>query len=189
MAPRPRQSREQLLDAAFCILRTDGEEAVSIRAVAAAAGCSTQPVMSHFPTAAALKEALYEMADAFHSRYIMPENPQDDNPMLGIGLRYICFASEEPHLFRFLFQTNRLGTNFPALTRSDQLAPLYQILSREAGITETQAVEAFSAIYYVTHGIASLLANNAMLYDEAYCTGMLSAVFFGVIGAMKGGAA
>ena len=111
MAPKPRQSREQLLEAAFRVLRREGEDAVNIRAVAAEAGCSTQPVMTHFPTAGALKEALYEMADACHTGYIMPENQQDENPMLGIGLRYIRFAAEEPQLFRFLFQSGRLGTD------------------------------------------------------------------------------
>ncbi len=189
MAPKPKQSKEQLLDAAFNLLRRSGEEAVNIRAVAAEAGCSTQPVMSHFPTAGALKEALYAMADGYHSQFIMPEDLQDENPMLGIGLRYIRFAAEEPQLFRFLFQSDRLGTEDVAnLTHNEGLKPLLGMLSREAGITEAQAEEAFAAIYYVTHGIASLLANNAMQYDEAYCTGMLSAVFFGVIGAMKGGA-
>lgn len=188
MPPKPKLTKEQLIAAAFSLLRRNGESAVIIRAVAAEAGCSTQPVMSHFPTADALKEALYAEADAFHTAYIMPQDAQDENPMLGIGLRYIRFAAEEPHLFRFLFQSDRLDTeNYSALIRNEHLSPFFAILSKEAQITRQQAEEAFSSLFLVTHGYASLLANNAMQYDEASCIRTLSTVFFGVIGMMKGG--
>ena len=37
----------------------------------------------------------------------------------------------------------------------------------------------------VTHGIASLLANNAMVYDEAYCIKILSNAYFGAMYLLK----
>lgn len=188
MPPKAKLSREQILDAAFAMLRRDGEGALNIRAIAAETGCSTQPVMSHFATAEGLKSELYAMADAYHTQYIIQEEPQDENPMLGIGLRYVRFAAQEPHLFRFLFQSDRLGTDdYGKLVHNEALSPMFRMLSKQAGITQSQAEDAFEAIFLTTHGFACLLANNAMQYDEAYYVKAVTAVFYGVIGAMKGG--
>ena len=44
----------------------------------------------------------------------------------------------------------------------------------------------FLTFFCVAHGLASLLANNSMEYDEARSTKMLEEVFFGMIAARKG---
>ena len=49
-----------------------------------------------------------------------------------------------------------------------------------------QAREMFLTFFCVAHGMASLLANNSMEYDEEQCKKMLEDVFFGMIAARKG---
>ena len=49
-----------------------------------------------------------------------------------------------------------------------------------------EAREMFLTFFCVAHGMASLLANNSMEYDEAQSRKMLEQVFFGVIAARKG---
>ena len=45
--------------------------------------------------------------------------------MLGIGLNYIRFAMEEPHLFRFLFQSDFFdGTMLLELIDAEELTPV-----------------------------------------------------------------
>jgi hypothetical protein len=44
----------------------------------------------------------------------------------------------------------------------------------------------FLTFFCVAHGMASLLANNSMKYDEGQCRKMLENVFFGMIAARKG---
>ena len=102
--PKARITREMIVDAAFAVARTAGAASVSARTVAAALGCSTQPVMYHFATIEELKRAVYDRADRFHTDYLMNTDAQS-GPLLGMGLNYIRFAIEEPHLFRFLFQS------------------------------------------------------------------------------------
>ena len=46
--------------------------------------------------------------------------------------------------------------------------------------------EMFLTFFCVAHGMASLLANNSMEYDEEQCRKMLENVFFGMIAARKG---
>jgi len=53
--------------------------------------------------------------------------------------------------------------------------------------TDWQACNIFFQIYFVTHGIASLLADNAMVYDEAYCINTLSNAYFGTMYLIKEG--
>ena len=51
--------------------------------------------------------------------------------MLGIGLNYIRFAMEEPHLFRFLFQSNFFtGTTLLEMIDVEELAPVKSHLER-----------------------------------------------------------
>ena len=48
MPPKIRYSRESIIEAAFEVVRADGEEHLNARTVARRLGCSTQPVLYHF---------------------------------------------------------------------------------------------------------------------------------------------
>ena len=111
----------------------------------------------------------------------------DENPMLSLGLNYVRFGMEEKNLFRFLFQTDKFGgKDVSALMSDPGLSEIMKIMA--AGLkTETeQAKEMFLTFFCVAHGMASLLANNSMEYDEGQCKKMLENVFFGMIAARKG---
>ena len=187
MPPKPKIAKDMIVEAGFRLLREQGIDALNARSVAARLQCSTQPVMHHFATMEDLKKEVYQKADAFHSDYLMDIDFSSGDPMLSIGLRYIRFAAEEAHLFRFLFQSDQFAnTGFLELMSSEDLAPILAILQAEADLTPQQSRDAFSTLFLTAHGLASLLANNTMPYDEAYCTNILSTVFIGTITAMKG---
>lgn len=188
MPPKAKITKEMIIDAGFEIVRTEGESELNVRRIAARLGCSTQPVMYHFPTVEDLKNEILRKADQYHTQYIMNVDFENTNPMLGIGLRYILFGAEEKNLFCFLFQSDKLPkSSFTELLDSEDLSPIFGILQEQAGITAEQSREAFGALFLTVHGIASMLANNSMEYDEKYCENVLTNVFFGVIGVMKGG--
>lgn len=187
MPPKPKIARDMIVEAGFQLLREQGIDALNARSVAARLQCSTQPVMHHFATMDDLKKEVYQKADAFHSDYLMNIDFSSGDPMLSIGLRYIRFAAEEAHLFRFLFQSNQFAnTGFLELTTDEALGPMLDLLQSEAELTPQQSQDAFSTLFLTAHGLASLLANNTMPYDEAYCTNILTTVFIGTITAMKG---
>ena len=106
MPAKAKVSKEMIVDAAFEIARKEGMENINARTVSEKLNCSTQPVMYHFATIEELKKAVYAKADCYHSEYLMKIKDPQKGTMLGIGLNYIRFAIEEPHLFRFLFQSN-----------------------------------------------------------------------------------
>ena len=133
--------------------------------------CSTQPVLYCFSTVEDIKAAVYKQADEYHTAFLMNTEHDYGNPMLTIGMNYIRFAVEEPHLFHLLFQSDGLrGSNFADLNS-----------------TEEGAKEIFTTLFVFVHGYASLFANNTMEYDKKNLITSLTHVFSGAVYAAKEG--
>ena len=107
MPPKAKVTRDMIVDAAFDLVRAEGQGALNARAVARRLGCSTQPVLYAFATMEELKAAVYARADDFHTAYILPKDAAGDAALLALGLNYVRFGHEERHLFRFLFESNQ----------------------------------------------------------------------------------
>ena len=50
MPPKAKVTREMILDAAFDLVRAQGQETLNVRALAKALRCSTQPILYNFAT-------------------------------------------------------------------------------------------------------------------------------------------
>ncbi len=161
MPRSPTTTKEAIIEGALQLVREQGYEALTVRNLASFLGCSTQPVMYHFPSMEALKEQTYERADILHSEYILAAED-----LLGIGLRYILFAKEEPQLFRFLFQSGHFsGLSLEDLIRAPEAVGVLAAVSAEEALTPEDAASFFEPLAALVHGYASLIANNAMNYD------------------------
>ena len=172
MPRKPTTTREAMVEGAFQLVRREGHAALTARALAAELGCSTQPIMYQFPNLSELKELVYQRADAFHTEFIFA-----GGDLLGIGLRYVQFAAEEPQLFRFLFQSGHFdGVSLQDLIRAPEAAPLLAAVE-PSGIEDLETVaKRFEALYVAVHGYASLIANNAMPYDSKAVESTLLAI-------------
>ena len=161
MPRKPTTTKEDMIEGAFQLIRERGHDALTARNLASYLGCSTQPIMYQFPDMDTLKDLTYQRADRFHSEYIM-----DAEDFLGIGLRYIEFAKEEPQLFRFLFQSGRFaGLSMEDLIRDPEVKGVLDTLGNKEGLDPEEAIAFFEPLAAVVHGYASLIANNAMKYD------------------------
>ena len=166
MPPKTRITRDMIIDAAVAVVRESGFENVNARTVSQQLHCSTQPVMYHFATIESLKRAAYAQADHLHSEYMMTISPGQD-PVLGIGLNYIRFAVEEPQLFRFLFQSGYAEENsLLEMIDSEELVPILAAMQEGAGLSMEKTKEVFLTVALFAHGYASIIANNALEYDE-----------------------
>ena len=188
MPPKAKITKEMVISAGLNVVRNEGQESLNVRRIAAELDCSTQPIMYHYKTVDELKADIYAAADEFHTEYIMKPNEKADNPMLSIGLNYIRFGHDEKFLFRFLFQSDKLqNMSFKELMEGEETEFLLQPLVQQTGLTMEQAREAFEALFICAHGLASLLANNSIEYDEEHCAKLLTNTFMGIVGAiMKG---
>ena len=186
MPPKVKITKKMVADASFEVIRANGHENLNARTISEYLGCSTQPVLYSFKTVDEIREATYEIADGYHTEFIMPKDT-DENPMLALGLNYVRFGQEEKNLFRFLFQTDKFGGKDVAVLMADPgLAEIMEIMAAGLKVDIEHAKEMFLTFFCVAHGMASLLANNSMEYDEGQCKKMLENVFFGMIAARKG---
>lgn len=188
MPPKPKITREMVLDAAFELVRREGQAALNVRTLARRLNCSTQPILYTFATVEALRAAVYERADDFHTAYILPKAGEGADALLQLGLNYVRFGHEEGHLFRFLFESNQFGgMDMNALVQWPGVGELVNILAQGLGCQAEAARQVFLTFFAVAHGLGSLLANNAMAYDENECAKMLETVFFGALARIKEG--
>jgi len=150
--------------------------------VAQELGCSTQPVMYHFTRMEELRQAAYDRVDEYHTAYLLKEK----GDLLGIGLNYLRFALEEPHLFRFLFQSGyALAGSLPQLAQSPAIEPILTAIQEGSGLSEAQAREVFLTLALWVHGYAGLLVNGGIPYDEASLPARLEKVYHGAVLAAK----
>lgn len=185
MPPRAKITKEMVIDAAFAVARAEGAEHVNARVVSQKLGCSTQPVMYHFATIEELKQAVYAKTDWFHTEYLLKIRPGED-VMLGIGLNYIRFAVGEPHLFRFLFQSGfAVENSVLEMIESEALKPVLSAMQEAMGLHMEQTKEVFLTLALFTHGYASLLVNQALVYDEEVVKTHLERVFRGAMLAVQ----
>lgn len=182
MPAKAKVTKEMIVDAAFAIAREAGVENINARTVSERLHCSTQPVMYHFATMEELKRTVYAKADSYHSDYLMNLKSPQKGVMLGIGMNYIRFAIEEPHLFRFLFQSDYFsGATLLELIDADELLPVLSMMQKALDMSMEQTKQVFLTIFLFAHGYASIIANNSMQYDEELIQSHLERAYRGAI--------
>ena len=161
MPKKPTTTKDTIIEGAIQLIRKNGYGFLTARNLAAFLGCSTQPIMYQFPNLDTLRDLTYQKVDEFHSEYILA-----GGDLLEMGLRYIRFAEEEPHLLQFLFQSGHFsGFSLEDLIRSPETASILAAVSAEEGLTTESAAAFFEPLAALVHGYASMIANNAMKYD------------------------
>ena len=178
MPPIPKISKDMIIDNSLKIIKTEGIESLNVRNIANKLNCSTQPIMYHYKNMDILKDELYKKVDQYHSEYLMKKS--DDNPLLSIGLQYIMFAKEEKKLFKFLFQSDKFSNfNLEDLINNNEngLQDIFDIIKKETNLNINEIKEMFTILFITAHGIASLLANNSIAYDEKYFKKILEISF------------
>ena len=185
MAPKVMVTREQIVSAGLDIVRAGGPEALNARAVAAALGCSTQPVFSNYADMAALAADVLGAAGAVAQGYMTPGAGTDCPPYKAVGLGYIRFAMEEPALFRWLYMRDRSG-EAPADDRAENAGVI-----EKTDLTEDAAWLFHLEMWLFVHGLAATAATGYAAWDEELISGMLTDVFQGLLARFreKGGAA
>ena len=154
MPRRTKFSTDDVVQAAFDLVRSKGLAGLSAPAVAQQLGSSTMPIYSHFKSMQALEDAVVKRAWDLMDRYQTQSFTCDLWVDQAIG--YIRFARDEPHLFKSILdgrnQELKLEMNrkhWDALGKSLKGYPAFQELDEEkiARIRYTRAM--------ISNGIAT----------------------------------
>ena len=178
MPPKVKIQKDDIIQTALTLVRTQGEEAINARAIAAALGCSTQPVFSNFATMQELQEATLAAAYDIYLDFLKREAESGEYPKYkAFGMAYIRFAQEEAALFRLLFMRDRQGET---LTPAPDFAASTQIIMEANGICREKAELLHLEMWACVHGIATMLVTSFLHLDWALISTMLTDLYQGL---------
>lgn len=179
MPPKVKYGREDIVGAAYEIVRERGILALNARDVARRLTCSTQPVFHWFRDMDELKAEVYGRAEAAYSTALF-RGAEHPIPFLGIGLAYIRFADREPHLFHLLFLSGyHRATSLMQMVEGEDNEPIIAMVGQMTGLDQERAKSLFLKIWLTVHGIAALCATGACDLQEGEIAGILTDVFEG----------
>lgn len=160
MPSSPKVSKERMLQAALDILIRDGYQAVNIKRVAQAIGCSTQPISWQFGGMEGFRAALAEAAEAYVEQLLLVPADNAVAAFAKEGEAYVDLAIDRPNLFRFLYlgESGRgVEGGFMSLMARENNQRLQSELAQTLQIPPQDAGAFMRAMVIYTHGIASLI--------------------------------
>lgn len=117
MPPKAKFSKENILDSAFHIAKTEGFSGITARGVASRLGCSVAPIYAHFTAIENLIDAVVTRVFAISDEMLAKQTGPDI--FENIGRASIAFAREYPVLFRELvLQPNPYMASYASIESS-----------------------------------------------------------------------
>jgi AcrR family transcriptional regulator len=107
MPPKFKFTKEQIVDAAFALVRRNGWKALSTRSIAGQLGSSARPIYSFFRSMEELEEEIVKKAVSLLHEYMNRQRTSD--PWHDHGIGYVLFAMEEKHLFCSINDGRHIG--------------------------------------------------------------------------------
>lgn len=171
--------RRALIDAASRVLEAEGPSALSLRAVAREAGVSPAAPYHHFKDKTELLEAVahegWDMLDAALAA-AKAKAPSARDAMNELGVAYVCFARENPALYRVMYDTARDREDLPAEMKDGEDSAYCKVRDTliEAGAdpAETLDIElATTAAWCSAHGLAEMAGFKQFDHLKEACGG------------------
>ena len=166
MPPKVRFDGAKIIDAAFEIVRQQGIDALSARAIAQAAGCSTQPLYHEIGGMESIRQAVTEKARSYFEEFICSRAEQAPLPYLGSGMAYLRFAKEESKLFQLLFMCHRTPEeqNHPGHDATFEFAA--RMIAKNLGYSMETARAFHLQSHVFVHGLAAMLTTGFTDWNE-----------------------
>ncbi len=106
MPPKAKFTREEIVSAAFEMVRADGIECLTARALGEKLGSSARPIFTVFGGMEEIRREVIAAATALYDGYVA-KGLAEKLAFKGVGTAYIRFAAEEPKLFNLLFMKEK----------------------------------------------------------------------------------
>ncbi|MCI5729652.1 MAG: TetR/AcrR family transcriptional regulator [Clostridia bacterium] len=178
MPPRVKRTKEEIVDAAFDLVRENGMAALSARSLARALGTSTGPIFTAFTSIEEIQNEVLHRAKDWYARYIQ-EGLKQIPAFKGAGMAYIRFAKDEPELFRLLFMAGdgtENATHF--LPSNDDNAPfVLEAVEDGYGLMPENAKNLYNHMSIYAFGLAALFAQRIYRFTMDDISRMMTEMF------------
>lgn len=161
--------RETLVSGGLELIREDGVNAISLRAVARKAGVSQTAPYRHFPDKEALLAAIAAQGCALLTerlRKVAQEQDTAEAAIIEVARNYLAFSREQSALFQLIFSPD-IRDKFCEAELIDKGEDLYAILMELAGdlINERRALKldlpsVTAALWSMIHGLTQLSSHK-----------------------------
>ena len=191
MPPKPKFTREVIVDAALSIVSERGVDALTARELGERLGSSARPVFTVFKN---MEEVQAEVRAAAMRRFevITPADEDGDMPLFKqVGVRMVRFGLQEPKLYQILFMQENRGADsfdgvFSALGTAADLC--IDVLCRDYALSRAEARALFETVWIYTFGVGALCATGVCRFSEERLSQMLTTEFQAMLTLVKSGA-
>lgn len=183
MPPKAKFTREEIVEAAFSIVKTDGFEALTSRALGTRLGSSARPIFTVFQSMDEVQQAVIEAAKALYKEYV-DQGLMWEHPFKGVGTQYILFSIQKPKLFQLLFMTEQ-----PQIPDFSRVLPLIEesyeeillSIQKDYGMSRPLAEKLYQHLWIYTHGIATLCATKMCRFTSEEISSMITEVCMSIL--------
>ena len=187
MPPKAKFSRDEIIQAGLDIVRENGLEALSARALGAKLGSSARPIFTIFQNMEEVHAEVRKQAKLLYATYVK-KGLEQELAFKGVGTQYILFAVQEPKLFQLLFMSEQKQP--PAVVNvmpviDDNYKEILLSVQNGYHLSDDKAFNDYANTVIYTHGIAVLCATNMCVFTTEEINKMIVQVFTGVLKEIK----
>ena len=187
MPPKPKFTKEEVIDAAYELMEEKGIAAVVARDIGKKLNTTTTPIFTYFSGMDELKEAVYQKALAESTEYIK-ECLNYSPAFKEFGLRWIRFSKEHPNIYRLVYMLE--GVSRPTVGFVNQdflevLSPMVDEVMGNFGLARENAETLVKEMSLHAQGIASFCVRNAEVFQEQEISESLGRVCLSLVMGFK----
>ena len=189
MPPKAKFTKAEIIEAALNIVRADGYEALTSRALGTYLGSSARPIFTVFKNMEEVQQDMIKSAKALYKEYVN-KGLTTEPPFKGVGTQYILFAVNEPKLFQLLFMTEQkqipdLSGVLPLIDESYEQILLS--IQDDYKICKAAGKKLYHHLWIYTHGIATLCATKMCRFTDEEISTMITEVCMSILKKLKEG--
>ena len=173
MPPKPKFTKEELIQAALELAREGGLEAIVARNLGKKLDTAPSTIFTHFDSVEDIRQAVVEAARELYNGYV-EEGLRMVPPMKGFAVQYIRFAMEESNLYSVLFMNKRDDFKYVDFIISEgHYERMISAAQDNFSLEREQAEFVYHNMWAYAHGIAVMSATGVCKFSLEEISQML----------------
>lgn len=187
MPPKPKYTKEQIIDTALVIVSKKGMQALTARELGNALNTSVSPIFTMFNSMQEVQAEVKEAAMRCFEGYA--HRTDREMPLFKqIGMQMILFAKEEPNLYQVLFMSpNNDVRNFDDIygKLGSVADESIELIVHDYGLSQNDARALFEHSWIHTFGIGVMCATGMCQFSDDEISKMLTEDFTAMMALLK----
>lgn len=166
MPPTKKYQKEDIINAAYDIVKKEGLSGLNARRIAKELNCSVQPIFHNFENMEDVEKIVIEKINNDFEENVRSAT-DNEKPYLAKGMAYIKFARDYPEFFKILFM-RKTDMSPEEFVLSDKVTTDTVIKAGQKvfGLSEAKQKDFHIKVWIFTHGIACLLATKTVYLTD-----------------------